>query len=284
MKNELISNIDQVNSRVIVYQPDSFEKILVFVHGMQDHIDRYHGFAKTLQSHNIMVCLFDLRGHGQSDHLGHFSDQQGWLKQIQDINQLVNELKREFDKEVILYGHSMGSIFVQSTLKRYPHLVDKFILSGPPANNPLSKVVLPVLKTIPFKKHRSILIHKVMISEFNKPLKNPRTSFDWLSYNHKNVDDYMESDYCGFPFSIKGMEDLFLLMLDSQKVEFKGKNILILSGIDDTVALKQPYQLDEKFKSYNNVQLIIYSQARHEILFESCKEKVHQDIVDFITY
>ena len=61
---------NQKEINATIWLPESQPNyILQIVHGMTEHIGRYHNFAKELNTYGIGVVGFDLRGHGHNDSL-----------------------------------------------------------------------------------------------------------------------------------------------------------------------------------------------------------------------
>ena len=131
-----------------------------------------------------------------------------------------------------------------------------------------------------------------MFGNFNKRIENPRTSFDWLSYNDESNMKYIKDPYCGHPSSngfyrefLKGDARLYKTKF-LQKIR-KDLPILLIAGEDDAVGAfgkgpRKLYELYTKKLGLQNVDLKVYEHMRHEILNEKDHEKVYKDILEFI--
>ena len=109
---------------------DSPKAVLVIVHGLKDHSDRYGALADQAVQHGYAVYAFDLRGHGKSAGdrvtIDSFDDYLGDLDKV-----LAQVRTREPGKPIFLFGHSMGGCIVTLyTLRNKPNLKG-LILSGP---------------------------------------------------------------------------------------------------------------------------------------------------------
>ena len=85
--------------------------VLVVMHGLRDHGDRYAGFAGELAARGYAVYAFDLRGHGRSAGrrvtVGSFDDY------LDDSDRFVASVQaREPGRPLFVFGHSMGGVIV----------------------------------------------------------------------------------------------------------------------------------------------------------------------------
>ncbi len=104
--------------------------VLVMVHGLKDHADRYAVLAEAAVEKGYAVYAFDLRGHGDSD------GDRVWVDSFDDyLADLKIFLERvrakEPNKPLFLFGHSMGGAIVTLyTLTEKPALAG-LLLSAP---------------------------------------------------------------------------------------------------------------------------------------------------------
>lgn len=283
-----------------VYRPDGDVKAVVFtVHGMQEHKERYDLFAQYLNSRNIACITYDLPGHGQTagdeENKGWFGETEGWKNLVGSAVEIDQLARKEFpDIPVILFGHSMGTMIGRVFLQTYDGLIDALILSGAPNYNPgcvLGKKTAQIVSKFKGKKGHSKLLDMMATGSFNRSVEHPRTSLDWLSYNEKNVDDYIADDWCGFPFTIQGYQDLFELMIHMQDVSlYRCTNpslpVLFFAGEDDpciggTEGFEDSRNTLRK-AGYQNIESRLYPHMRHETLHEDDAEKVMKDTADWI--
>ena len=82
------------NGREIVYAdvitpPEGMvpQGIVQIIHGMCEHIGRYHEFMRYLAEHGFVVCGHDQIGHGRSaavNGTGYFAPKDGWDCLVRD--------------------------------------------------------------------------------------------------------------------------------------------------------------------------------------------------------
>ena len=297
-KIELESPIDGLKLYADLYIPDSPKAIVHVMHGMSEHKERYEEFCNLLARLNCVVLIMDHRGHGESISdkipLGYFADKDGWLCNLKDLNMFASYVKEQYrNLPYFVIGHSMGSLFAHSYLKRYEDSISGIIFIGMPAWNKAIPMGQKLAKTISKmsgpKKFSKTLIASA--TPYNSTIRNPRTEFDWISYNTENVDAYIADPLCGFPFTNQGYYDLMCGMMDvfnnkDWRVLKKNLPILFCSGQDDPcsdVPEGFRHSLDNLAKAgYANIEANIYENMRHEILNEASRKQVYRDILTWL--
>jgi alpha-beta hydrolase superfamily lysophospholipase len=104
--------------------------VLIIMHGLKDHADRYAAMAERLVGEGYAVYAFDLRGHGDSE------GSRVWVDRFDDyVNDLARFVERvrtqERDTPVFLFGHSMGGAISTLYSMRPEAKVRGLILSAP---------------------------------------------------------------------------------------------------------------------------------------------------------
>ena len=114
-----------------VWRPEGDPKaVLLIVHGLKDHSERYESVAEGLTARGFAVASYDLRGHGRSD------GRRAWVRRFDDylgdLDRVLVLLRQEFPSSPwFLLGHSMGGALVtRFVLERRPAIVG-FVLSAP---------------------------------------------------------------------------------------------------------------------------------------------------------
>ena len=269
---------------------------VIIMEGMEEHISRYDAFAQYLNKEGFNVYGLDTFGQGENvkedmSNIGIWPSS-GFRKQVQAVDDLVEKLRISC-KPTFIFSHSMGSFMCQDYIQRYTEHVSKVVLCGSGAKNPAVPVGYLLAKIIVHKKNRNKkagLMNKLMFGNFNRRIKNPRTPFDWLSYNQENVDKYIADPLCGFgPTNgfcyefVKGMNRLHKKKF-LKKIR-KDLDIFIISGKEDPVT-NFSKDVEKLHKMYNklgiqNVDTKVYDGMRHEILNEDDREQVYADVVAF---
>ncbi len=108
--------------------------VVCMVHGMGEHIQRYHHVAQAFGRANLAFWGFDLRGHGHSE--GKKGHTPSIVHFFDDIEAFLLEVRTTHpDIPVILYGHSMGG-----------NLALNFMLQRPSKETSLGVITSPWLR------------------------------------------------------------------------------------------------------------------------------------------
>lgn len=300
-------SIDFIKEEIIVNRKLSYcifrteeapQAVVFTVHGMQEHKERYEGFARYLNKNGIACVTYDLPGHGKdcsSDELGWFGEKDGWFNLVDSAVEIAKLCHEEFPGvPVICFGHSMGTMVARTFLQDHEDLIDGMILSGAPNYLPASKIgvkVAAVVTKVKGKHGHSHLLDNMATGSFNKSVDHPRTSLDWLSFNTQNVDTYIADPLCGFPFTCQGYKDLFEgmgYMSDISRFHCKNGDLPIwmFAGEEDPCCggkegLEDSAQTLRK-AGYHNVVTSMYPGMRHETLHEDKAESVMKDVADWV--
>ena len=274
--------------------------ILQVVHGMAEYIGRYDDFARFLADRGVLVVGDDHLGHGKSvpsgEPYGYFCKEDAPTVLVRDEHRLKKMIQEQHvGVPYIILGHSMGSFITRNYLIKYGTGIEGAIIVGTgmqPKPVLMCALALAAVQEVIFgANHVSKLINILSFGAYNKRIKLPKTSFDWLSRNEDNVLKYMKDPMCGFTFTVNGFQTLFKLIYNLHnrgEISKMPKNlpVFFLSGADDPVgdygrSVEQVYQSYQEV-GMENVQMKLYPEDRHEILNEVDKEDVYGDIYRWI--
>ena len=294
----VVSNYDNLTLHGTVYEPNGEKKGIVHIlHGMSEYRDRYFDFMGFLAENGYVAVCHDHRGHGdsveKSEDLGWFHDFKGKAI-VEDSVQVTKYIKAQYpDLPVTLFGHSMGSMIVRCYVQENDDLINKLIVCGTPANNPLAGIAIFMTKCIRFfrgERHRSKLLAYVSTGRGNNKFPSEGKGA-WLSQNRANIDAFYQNPKGRHKFTCNGFENLFQLMKRTYNkkgylVKNKNMPIRFISGSDDAVlgGEKKFSECVDFFKEigYTNVTSKLYAGLRHEILNEINHQEVYDDFISFI--
>lgn len=269
--------------------------VLQMCHGMVEYIDRYHEFADFLTKHGVYVVGHDHLGHGKSvvsqEKLGFFHETDGNAYVIADIQQLRMQTAKKYPGvPYFIMGHSMGSFLVRQYLGLYSGGLSGAIIMGTGEQPSLvvnaGKLVCKIIAAIKGWDYRSKFVNNLAVGAYEKKL-----GAAWLSKNPENVKKYHEDPLCGFIFTVNAYYHMFSGIAKMNQQEKEGKvakslPLLFVAGKDDPVGNygKGVENVYNKYKKcgYQDVQLKLYEEDRHEILNEEDKDVVFQDILAWL--
>jgi alpha-beta hydrolase superfamily lysophospholipase len=270
----------------------------MIAHGMAEHSERYARVAQTLVDQGYGVYALDLRGHGrtvQHGVQGHFADQDGWQKVVNDLHSLQQHIRQQHPQSpIFLLGHSMGSYIGQAYLVQHSADLQGAILSGsnyqPVALYKVAGLIARFERLRQGPTGRSALLEFLSFGSFNKAFKPTRTDFDWLSRDPAEVDRYINDPLCGFRCTNQLWIDLLGGLQDITKPEnlariAKTLPMLVVGGACDPVSDgKRLNDLAHALRQSGNpsVALKIYPDARHELLNETNRDTVTANLVQWL--
>ncbi|MCC2656325.1 MAG: alpha/beta hydrolase [Panacagrimonas sp.] len=270
------------------------------VHSMAEHGGRYTRFATALNHAGYAVYAHDLPGHGRTarapDELGHFADEHGWRLALQSIRAVQVEMReRHPGLPIVLFGHSMGALLSQDYIVHHGREIGACVLSATTGEMGILRTIGMALMNaeiaIGGPRHRSALADRLSFKAFNRRFKPTRTGFDWLSRDPAEVDAYVDDPRCGFRISSRLWADLLAyggrLREPARLARIpKSLPVLIIAGTADpaTQGAKGPTLLERAYfgAGLKDVTLKLYDGARHELLHETCRDQVTQDVIDWL--
>lgn len=287
---------DEYELNLHVFEVPNPKGVIQVLHGMEEHQERYERLVFDLNANGYSVVTANMRGHGEdAPLLGYFGDNGASLL-VNDQVEITRFIKERYNVEkVIIFAHSMGTITTRNLLMEHSNDYSKVILSGypcPMGAASVGVVLSNIIKAFKGAKHYSKLLENLAVGSFNKAVKNPKTDFDWISYNEANVNAYIEDKYCGHGFTVNGCNALFTLVANMGKAKlYKDVNkelpFLLISGEDDPCTGKEKGRnasLSILNKAgFNDIKVITYPHMRHEILNEEDFLLVHKDIIEYLS-
>lgn len=270
--------------------------LLHILHGMGEHSLRYEDFARWLNDKGIGVWAHDHRQHGYS--VGHhvygvFDQNDSWEAMVKDALEVQKSLRDQYpDLPQFILGHSMGSLVTRSLLQNHTLAFSGAIIMGTPSTNKIllkgGQVLGSVLSRLKGIKE-SPLMDQLSVGAYNKTIKNPRTPFDWLSYDLVNVDNYSNDPMCGYVYNPAFYCELAKGSLDAnddhKMSRFPKIPLLMISGDEDpagnfgagVLGVASIYRLKGV-----RVKEKLMKHMRHEVLNEYHKTQTYEAVYGFI--
>ncbi len=282
-------------------RPEQTPKAVVQIaHGIAEHIERYEDFMRFLAENGFVAVANDHLGHGKSaarlEEIGIFAEQDGWTHVVDDMKALRDRVREEYhDLPYIFFGHSMGSFLTRTYLIRFPDQYDAAILSGTGHQSAalINAGFLAAELTTRLKGPRASgkMLNDMAFGSYCKRIDNPRTPYDWLSRDPETVDRYIADPLCGFVCKCSLYRDMmgglkFLTKQSNIDRMNKDAPVYFMSGAEDPVG-DYGAGVEKAYKAFcsaglRDVMIRLYPDGRHEMLNETNRDDVKQDILNWL--
>lgn len=299
MKKEFyyLSRDGKTQIHAVEWLPEDEPKgVLQICHGMVEYIERYHEFAEYLCRHGYYVTGHDHLGHGKSvkdeTEYGYFPKKNGNRCVIGDNHQLRMITSKKYPGvPYLMLGHSMGSFLLRQYLTEHGDGLSGAVIMGtgyqPLAVLEAGQVVCRVTALFKGWKYRSKFVDNLSFGSFNKRFEPGETGREWVTSDSELCRRYVEDPLCMFRFTVGGYYQMF----EGMKAVARAGSIaqipedlpiLFTAGADDPVGAfgRGVMKVYRKYKSagMRKVAVKLYAGGRHEILNETIREQVYEDL------
>jgi alpha-beta hydrolase superfamily lysophospholipase len=270
---------------------------ILILHGMQEHSGRYDDFARFLAAKGFLVMTYDHIGHGRSvknkGALGYIQRQNPGVRLVDDGIEMAQLLANQYPHlPHFIIGHSMGSFITRCIVQEIGNLFCGVVLIGTGTMDQAAIIgerLLGLLNKI-LPKRKSTLIN-YSFGAFNnlkfKDEPNQKNS-NWLSLAKENRDHFIADTLCGIPFSNNAFYATAYVANRGSGPNWTDHipttlPFLLESGEEDPIGnfgkgvIKTVQDLTTH--GNNDVKYHLYPKMRHELLNESIKDEVYQEIV-----
>ncbi len=303
MKQEFYypSGDGQTKIHGIVWRPETDVKaVLQICHGMVEYIDRYNDFAQYLAERGVCVVGHDHLGHGESvqseEYLGFFHESHGNKYVITDIHRLRRMTEKDYaGVPYFMMGHSMGSFLLRQYLTMRAEGLAGAIIMGtgymPHGLLAAGQMVCRTIAAVKGWQYRSEFMNQLGMGGYNKQFEPSESTKDWITSDEEMRKKYEADPLCSFTFTVNGYYQMFEGMKVLTKKNAMDKipgslPVLFVSGAEDPVG-SNGEGVARVFRKYEragiqDVKMKLYPQSRHEILNESNREQVYEDLYQWM--
>lgn len=271
---------------------------IVIFHGMAEHHERYLNFINALTNEGFDVYIYSHRGHGTDkklEELGYIAKKNGASRLVSDAHAVCTYVKKNGrSKKLAVMGHSMGSMVLRCLMQIYDEMDCAIVCSStmpPVAMSKFGILLANIICAFRGADKQSNLLNQAMFGGKAYTSLCTHTDFDWLTRNKTIVEEYINDPYCGFLCTASFYRDLATLAARSAQKKGIAKTrknlpVLFLAGTKDPVGGygTQISQLHQRFVSlgFEQTQLKLYPEARHELLNEINFDEVYTDIITYL--
>lgn len=273
--------------------------ILQLSHGMCEYVDRYAEFAERVADIGGVVYGNDHLGHGntvgKNGTYGYFAKKDGYMHVIQDLHALTLLAKEQHPGlPVILMGHSMGSVLARLYHAEYPQETAAAIYTGTSGANNLTGLIRFLANVGKFfgrSKKPATMLSYLAFHKYNEKIPNAKSPNAWLTRDDALVEKYDADPWCTFKFTDSAAHDMANIIDGASGEKWAQKlpkkmPVLLASGDMDPVGnygagVREVYGW-LKDAGMEDVTITLYPEARHEILNETNRGEVYDDILAWI--
>ncbi|MFD7921115.1 alpha/beta fold hydrolase [Streptomyces sp. NPDC059740] len=272
--------------------------VVQIAHGAAEHARRYDRFARHLAEHGYLVVASDHRGHGATaDSTGGRGvvGEEAWRAVVADLKDIGDAVRAAHPGvPLVLLGHSMGSMLARDHAQEYGADLAGLILSGTFRTLPGAEVqgALDRLDAEIAERGRTALSDFVpdLFASFNDPYEH-RTGYEWLSRDEAEVDAYAADPDCGFPFSAGLCRDWVAAarkVNDPRALARTPRDLPIHIAVGEQdpchagMILVHEMLEDYRYLGTRDLTWKAYPGARHEILNETNREEVQDDLLAWL--
>lgn len=251
--------------------PDRPRALVVYVHGLGDHIGRYGEFVSRLTQHNLAVALYDQRGHGRSDGpRGHVERFEEW---VSDLASFVHfsQMSVPVDTPLVLIGQSMGALVSLN-----------YILTHHAPVNALITISACIKPTVSIPEWKKKLARRFAGFIPNISIQNG-IHFDDLTSDPEEQSALRQDTLFHSRISVKaGLElerNLELVMAMPHRIHIP---CLMFAGLDDHICDPDgTRQFALRLSSQDRTHRLI-AGMKHDLLHESGREAVIEEIESWL--
>jgi len=272
--------------------------VMQISHGMVEYIERYNEFAVYMAKRGFLVVGHDHLGHGASvseeSEWGYFTEKKPSETVVADIFQVTRIIRSQYpDCPYFILGHSMGSFLLRRYLTLHSEEVTGAIICGtgsqPDVATCFGMFACGLIRTFRGGHYRSSFLTNAAFgksyAQFDKTGAEPARS--WLSKNEESVRAYYNDPRCTFIFTVNGYYGLFSTVRYANQMKYirrirKNLPVFFIAGKEDPVGnfgegVKKAYA-QYRQAGIRDVKMKLYENDRHEILQETDREQVFEDI------
>lgn len=243
--------------------------LVIIVHGLAEHLERYNELTTYLNNNFYSVIRYDLRGHGKTTGIK-MGTLNNFNEMLDDLDKIIYKAKDKTNNKIYLLGHSMGGEIVNLyAVSDYKNLNSiSGIISIGAVTNYLRDINL--IRHIPYK-----LLNKISI----KNKCDGKLSFDKENENNYKTDDLVLKKY--YMSLITNMFILGIKYLQNNIKNFN-KPVLYIHGLKDSLV---PYYFSEYM--FDNIssqdkKIYIFNNSKHEVLNDKEKNIAFNKILGWL--
>ncbi|MEU7641106.1 MULTISPECIES: alpha/beta fold hydrolase [unclassified Streptomyces] len=272
--------------------------LVQIAHGAAEHARRYDRFARFLTGHGYAVLASDHRGHGAtaaSTGGRGVTGEDAWRAVVGDLKGIGDRAAAAHPGlPLVLLGHSMGAMLARDYAQEYGADLAGLILTGafrtlPSLDIDAAEAELEAEIAAHGRSHLSSFLPRAFAT-FNDAFAH-RTGYEWLSRDTAEVDRYAADEDCGFPFCAGLVLDWVRAIRKVNDPDHlaripRGLPVHVAVGDQDPchqrMTLVHELLEDFRYLGIRDLTWRAYPGARHEILNETHRDEVQDDLLAWL--
>ena len=270
--------------------------VLQLVHGFAEHALRYRDFAEYMARHGYVVCAHDHLGHGRTAE-GRFGyiGKNGHKLLAKDTYKFTMLIKKEFDMPITLMGFGAGSLVARYVCSLWGMEYGGAAFSGTSCGGAGINFLYRMFSASKLKpatgEKEAVWVNKRMHSRNSKAFRNSEHGASWLTRDGAQAAAFNADPLCGIPLTYGACLDLLKLVRITNSRSWpmripKNLPIYLFSGLDDPMGdfgrgVIKVYS-DLVSVGCKDIEIRLYEDGRHDMLFELNKHEVYEDIVKWL--
>ena len=263
--------------------------VVQICHGLGEHCARYDDFARFLNANGYIAFADDHRAHGHTDNGSGDCAGEPAVDTVQDLLFFNKKLREMYpDLPLIFFGHSYGSTLAHRFIQ-FESDICACVMTGV---NMMPHGMLKAMEAVMFLA-KSLAPAKMLSmgsDSMNERFPDREVPHAWLTRDAAIREEYEADPFCGTPSSLRfshSMTKVMRLATDPRNIQKVPESlpIAMFCGEEDPAGNygKGPRMALENYRRLGkNATLKMYPGARHEVLNETNKEEVYNDILEFI--
>ena len=244
--------------------------VIILSHGFAEHSGRYEEFASVFSDAGFEIYAVDFPGHGNSDgkrgHIGNFGEYTDVLDELTSLARNAHP-----DLPFVLLGHSMGGLIAADFLLQHQSEFVATVLTGAAIKSPQ-------------QPSGFVLFVNKIIAAVAPKLGVLRMDASAISRDSQVVSDY-END----PLVYRGKASAALVTAIFSAMNRVVENaesirlpLLVMHASEDRLTSVAGSKLLHEKVSSPDKKLVIYEGLYHEILNEPERQRVMEDILEWL--
>jgi alpha-beta hydrolase superfamily lysophospholipase len=261
-------NNGQILRGMISSPGENTKAVIVFVHGLGEHVNRYSDWADKFRKEGIGFAGVDLPGHGHSD--GNRGNIKNYEAVFEMIDILLNSCRKTFPgTPLFLYGHSLGGgIVLNYLLHKNPKIKGAIVTS-------------PLLK-LSFEPSKAKIMLASVMRHILPGLAQPSGLIvSHISHDGKVIEEYINDPLVHDKISVglfhSTMNAAAFSLSHASDLKIK---TLLMHGSADMIC--SPEGSREFASKTNFAELIIWDDGFHELHNEPFRDEVFTSILNWI--